>query len=104
VTCGNAFALDGPQVYYTVQLTPGARYELSLTPDFAARYYLFGSTCAGAVISAQCASMGVSAPLTEPNVTHRVTFTAGGSGTHTIAVDSRDAAYHGSFTLQIKKL
>ena len=101
VTCGNTFALDGPQVYFRVQLTAGASYEVALTPTFPARLYLFGDTCTPSLISTQCKSSGLSGPLVDPNTTKKVTVKASKTGTHTLAVDSRSNPWHGGFELTI---
>ena len=104
VSCGNSFALDGPQVYYKVQLQGGKSYELTLEPDFAARFYLFGDTCTPSLITEQCTSSGIAGPLVDPHSTKSVKVKAPQSGIHTVAVDSRANAWHGSFTLSIKQL
>jgi len=103
VTCGNSFALDGPQVYYKVQLEAGTSYEIALTPAFPARFYLFGDTCTPALISEQCKKGGVPGPLVDPTTTKKVTVKATRTGIHTIAVDSRSNPWHGSFELTIKQ-
>ena len=103
VTCGNSFALDGPQVYYKVQLKEGTSYEISLTPAYAARFYLFGDTCTPALISEQCKKSGLSGPLVDPTTTKKVTIKATRTGIHTIAVDSRSNPWYGSFALTIKQ-
>ncbi len=104
VTCGNPFALHGPQVYYSVPLQRGRSYEVSLLAQFPARYYLFGDTCDGASVSASCAGSGLSGPLVQPNVEHKTVVRPAPTGPHTIAVDSRSDPYYGPFSLTVRTL
>ena len=103
VTCSHTFPLDGPQVYYTVNLQQGVTYTITLAADFPARAYLFGDTCTPSVISEQCKTSGMDGQLVSTHKTRTDAITAKRSGIHTIAVDSRSFAWWGSFTLTIQK-
>lgn len=102
VTCGNSFALDGPQVYYRILLQGGKLYDVILKADFPARYYLFGDTCTPALISSGCQTSGLSGVLVTSNVEHKVTVTIPKTGLYTLAVDSRSSPNYGPFVLTIK--
>ena len=104
INCGGSNAWDGHQVYYRVKLIPGANYEISLTPSFSARLYLFGDSCSPSTINIQCAKSGLSGKLIVPNQTITTAVKAGPYSLHTIAVDANSKPYYGSFKLQIKKL
>jgi hypothetical protein len=105
---GNNSDFDGNQVYYSVSLTAGATYKVTLAPSFYARLYLFGSTCTPATINANCGSAGVSGDYTSstvyPNNTGGFVFKPATSGTYKIAVDSTgtNSNYHGAFTLSVE--
>ena len=103
ITCGGADKWDGPQVYYAVKLQPGSTYEISLTPSFAARIYLFGDTCNSSMINVQCKASGMDGELVYPTVTGKFTVKAGPYTTHTIAIDANSKPYYGAFTLTVKK-
>ena len=103
IHCGGSNLWDGPQVYYSVKLQPGATYDISLTPSFAARIYLFGDTCSPDIINAQCKASGMDGELVYPTETGTTTVKAGPYSTHTIAIDANSKPYYGTFTLTVKK-
>ncbi len=104
ITCGNSFALDGPQAYFRVKLMAGASYTITLLPSFAARMYLFGTTCDPVTINAECSSSGLPGELAKPNETYPKTAKPTQTGGYTIAVDSRSLPYWGTFKLTIERL
>ena len=103
IHCGGSNKWDGPQVYYGVKLQPGASYDITLTPDFSARLYLFGDSCNPDKINAQCKASGLSGTLVYPTETKTVTVKAGPYTQHTIAIDANSKPYYGGFTLKISK-
>jgi hypothetical protein len=104
VKCGNSFTLAGPQLYYAVAMTKDKSYKLTLHSDFAMRAYLFAAPCVGSALNASCTKSGFSGPLLGTNQTQSYTVKASKTGVHTIAVDSRNAAWHGPFQLTIEAL
>jgi len=104
VTCGNSPALDGPQLYYRVKLTGGTRYRFTFHPDFPARAYLFGDTCAPKSMASQCTTMGMPAPLTLLNTTRVQTLSPRTTGFYHLAVDSVAAHWVGTFTFTLRAL
>jgi hypothetical protein len=111
ITCGysSSYALQGPQVYYSVALTAGKSYKISLTPSYYGAVYLFNSLCTAAAINGSCGSGGGTGAVDNyiyPNNTESITFTPKTSGTWKIAVDSRitSSGYNsGSFTLTVEE-
>ncbi|MFT5434467.1 MAG: hypothetical protein ACI9OJ_005180 [Myxococcota bacterium] len=104
VTCGTGFWLDGPQVYYTVDLMAEHTYDFTFTPSFGARAFLFGDTCDAAEIQSQCSSSAISAELVATNATKSYSVTPGADGRFTFAVDSRAYAWFGRFELSISEV
>ncbi len=107
IKCGGLYTYYGKQVYYTIQLTKGKTYRVSLSPSFYANYYIFRSACQANSINADCGSSGkygLISPLVYTNQTHTSTFKPQASGWYTIAVDSRytSTAYEGTFTLEVE--
>ena len=107
IKCGEAYAFYGKQVYYTIQLSQGKTYRISLSPSFYANYYVFRSACNANSINADCGSggkFGLVSGYVYPNQTGVSTFTPAASGWYTIAVDSRytSMTYEGTFTLQVE--
>ena len=108
IRCGGSLSYQGKQVYYTLQLTQGKTYRISLSPSFYANYYVFRSVCNANSINADCGSSGkygLISQLVYSNQTGTSIFAPAASGWYTIAVDSRYdnyATYEGTFTLQVE--
>ena len=106
IRCGGTSDFDGDQLYYSVNLTAGKAYRMTLAPSFSARLYAFASTCNAACINAACASQGVTGHVTS-------TIGSGSSGsfvlmpktsaTYRVAVDSPYTTSSGSFSLTIEE-
>jgi hypothetical protein len=108
IRCGmtSTYAQDGEQVYYTVGMTAGKSYKISLKPTFYAHFYLFNSACYASAINASCGSNGATGDVqgyVYPNNTGVITFTAKTSGTWRIAVDSVSPSYGGAFELSVEE-
>ena len=106
IRCGTSSDFDGAQLYYSVALTAGKNYRMTLAPSFSARLYAFTSSCNALGINASCASKGVTGHVTS-------TISAGSTGsfvlkpstsaTYRVAVDSPYNYASGSFTLTIEE-
>ncbi len=107
VTCGGN-AMEGAQNYYKISMVANTKYYISITADFAASVYVFSPTaaCGGAAIDTDCASAGVTGDvrsLPGPG-SMAFTFTPTTAGDYVIAVDARNAAASGAYTLQVADL
>ena len=106
LTCGGVAALTGPQLYYTVALTAGQPYVLSLSAAFNARLYIAAapSSCSETAIETACKSNGGSGDLlaTFAQTPTDLLFTPQTSGSYLVGVDSSGAG--GAFTLAFSAL
>ena len=107
IKCGGSYTYQGKQVYYTIQLTQGKTYRISISPSFYATFYVFRSVCSASSINADCGSSGKTGLLSQlayPNQTSTSTFTPQTSGWYTIAVDSSYTTNYGegTFTLEVE--
>jgi len=103
--CGLAPALSGPQVYYTVSLTEGLWYRLSLSPSFTASLYLASNAagCKPANLEADCSGLtGTVLGAVPAGGRASTAFSPPKSGTYLLAVDSNDPDAAGSFTLEVE--
>ena len=108
IRCGyqSYYAQDGPQAYYWLSLTAGQPYKISLTPKFYAGLYVFGNSCTVGDINKDCSSKGKTGAediYVNTNTTGTIFYTPTTGGIHRIAVDSRSANYHGTFTLEVEQ-
>ncbi len=109
VKCGqsSAYAFDGPQQYFQINLAAGSAYEVTLEPAFYyARFYLFGAKCGANAIDQDCASLGAagdwaSATSSTPG---KLLYIPKSSGPHHIAVDSTGPSYSGMYKLTIEQV
>ena len=105
IRCGTTSTFDGAQVYYSLALTGGTTYKLTLTPSFSARLYLFNSACNALGINASCGSKGTTGAVSNTinaGVTSSLVVKPLASGTYKIAVDSPYATSSGSFSLTVE--
>lgn len=106
VGCGLGVSFDGPQVYYSVALTKGSHYRLSLSPKaHAAGLYLFNKqgACKYANINADCGGLtGTVLPLVSQGSTGVSAFSPVQSGTYILAVDALDPKAWGDFSLTVE--
>ncbi len=110
ITCGGSSALDGPQLYYAVDLKAGQTYKLTLDPDFIAYAYIFPQSACGASgsIDLACGSGGTSGVVVgsvSSTSTGSVYFTPSAAGKYLIAVDSTGttSSYYGTFQVDIEE-
>lgn len=104
--CGGIAALTGPQLYYSVTLTAGQPYVLSLSAAFNARLYVTAapSPCSESAIETNCMSNGGTGDLlaTFAQTPTDLVFTPQTSGAYLVGVDSSGAG--GAFTLAFSEL
>ena len=94
--------MAGPQVYYKVTLSAAKTYKMVFSPQYPARWYLFGNSCQVADINATCAASGIDGDLVN-NTTDTRLFTPLADGTYTIAIDSRNDTNYGAFDFSIEE-
>lgn len=107
INCGNLYYIfRGNQVYYSVALTKGKTYTLTLTPSFnLGRFYVFRAGCDPNKINGDCGSAGSTGLVSGngyPTNPTTMTFTPTVSAPYVIAVDTTYVQYYGAFTLVIK--
>lgn len=110
VSCGTANFLDGPQAYYTLDMTAGQNYWLQLSSSFDSAYlYIFSGSCDGAGIQTACSSGGTSGDVLGPvsSTSKALYFSPSTSGTYTIVVDSDRSTTsndeYGDYTLNVEQ-
>ncbi|MFH1129792.1 MAG: hypothetical protein V1754_00555 [Pseudomonadota bacterium] len=104
IGCGLGVDFDGPQVYYTVELSEGNWYEISLLADFAAGVYV-GNTlgeCKPENLDGDCGSLLGTVMLVKPGVKQSTAFSPSASGIYLLVVDSLQLEIAGEFTLEIE--
>lgn len=108
IYCSGFLANEGPQLYYSMDLSQGTQYMITVTPDSSwdpSLYIFQDTTCDPVTIDSECAGSGgafMDSGLTgdaeslffEPPVT----------GTYIIAVDSWDSGVDGPFDLTIERV
>ena len=104
VSCGNGFALDGPQLYFEVQLDAAKTYDVTVKADFGGRAYLFAKTCSAAAITAACAKSSLKGALLTSDIAKTTAFKPAKSGPHLLVVDSRAPQWHGAFEVAVKEI
>jgi len=106
IRCGEIAAFTGPQRYHKVPMTRGRAYRISLTPQFAAVFYLF-TDCSENIINVDCTSGGATGFLSQPvasGSTKTVLFKPKATGSYRVAVDSASISQAGSYTLTITEI
>jgi len=108
IECGTGYSLDGPQLYFQVNLVATKSYTLTLTPDsgFDAALYAFPAAtgCAtGAAIETACASYG-SDSATGGGVETVSISSVSTTADWIIGVDSYTSSEYGGFTLKIDEI
>jgi hypothetical protein len=102
IECGSGYSLEGPQVYYKVDLTAGKTYTITATPgtDWDIAVYAFTDlTCTAATIETQCTALFADDKMFgDPEI---LTITPSASGTYVLAVDAGYVGEGGAFTLNI---
>lgn len=104
ITCGLGFSLDGPQVYYSVQLEEGVWYRFDLSPQFLGSLYVVNSAgdCKPNNIDLDCGGKtGTVLSPVAPGTTAMTAFSPPVSGTYIVVVDSLDPKHLGSFSFKI---
>ncbi len=101
VSCSHNSGFEGGQVYYKFPFKAGSSYTFKLTPTFPSRIYLFGDTCKVSSIQSQCKTSGIDGTLVSTQSTYTQTIQAKQSGWHTLAVDSVQEAWYGTFLLTV---
>lgn len=104
IRCGKSFATSGPQVYHRFEVKNPTRIRLTVHSDFAARIVLFGSTCRASEIDRQCKTMGLPASLVRYQEPFVREIKLSRAGVYTVAIDSRNASWYGTFSLHIQKI
>jgi hypothetical protein len=108
LVCGGYTKLAGPQAYYTLPMSTGKAYKITMTPaGFSTYLYLFSATagCTEAGIEAACGSKGVTGEKWGSfSSASTVYFVPSTSGTYYLAVDSSSSTATGDFTLEIKEI
>jgi hypothetical protein len=105
LVCGLGLTLDGPQVYYAVDLQQGTWYRFSLVAEFAASLYVANTEggCDSLNIEQDCAGItGTVMPAIDPGTTGVTAFSPPVAGTYLVAIDSLHSAVAGDFTLSIE--
>lgn len=100
-------ALDGPQLYWSLPMSVGKTYALSLTANYASAYlYVFdgGKPCSVANVAVDCQSSGISGLGLGPfsNSTRTLYFTPQATATYKIAADSYGVG--GDVSLTVREL
>jgi len=110
VLCGQSsasYAFDGPQQYYSVTLSAGKTYRLSLTAFFSyGALILFGDTCGDKAINADCGSKGAAGGYvkTSHSKTGYLLFTPKATGKFHLAVDSTSSSGAGPYKLAVEEV
>lgn len=108
LTCGGYSSFVGPQAYYTLPMSQGKGYKLTVTPTFSAYLYVFSSAagCLESKIQTDCSSKGAtgdrwgSISSSGPGT---YVFIPDKSDTYTIAIDSSSASTFGDFKLEVEE-
>lgn len=108
IKCGGSSALDGPQIYYQVEMKAKQMYRLALSPTFSAYLYVFPKKDCGtaADINKACGSGGTTGALlgsVSSGSTGNMFFQATTAGTYLVAVDSTSPSNAGTFMLAVSE-
>ncbi len=101
--------MTGPQAYYTFTAKANTSYEITVNhlAGYNIRFYVFGSTCTEAAISADCGSKGVSGAYSGSSISSgdskTLIFTPPAVGTYHIAIDSSVNYAFGHFDLTVEE-
>ena len=101
VSCGNGFSLDGPQLYYEVELQKGQTYAIKTLADFPARVVVVAKTCVAKTLQSTCTKSAIKGDLLSPNVAKSALYKAEVSGPHLVIIDSRAPQWHGGFSVEV---
>lgn len=105
LTCGLTATLDGPQLYYEVDLDAASWYRITLEPQFSATLYVAASAggCLAANIETDCSGLtGTVLPLVPQGGQASTAFRPTVTGSYLVVVDSPDPKEAGPFDLEIK--
>jgi len=105
LTCGLQATLDGPQLYYAVELEASSWYRITLQPQFTATLLVASAAggCVAANLETDCSGIGGTVlPLVPQGGEGATAFHPPVSGTYIVAVDSPDAAQAGAFDLEVQ--
>jgi hypothetical protein len=106
IKCGGSYDFDGPQLYYSVTLTQGTLYAITVTPTgWDASLYVFKDpTCDPTKINGECD--GTDGGYSEDGSSgdaETVYLWPSATGDYIIAVDSWLSTGEGPFTLEVKE-
>ncbi len=105
--CRMGVALDGPQVYYSIDLSAGSWYRISLEPTFTATLYVANAAagCKPANLEVDCSGLtGSVLPNVAAGGKGQTAFAPIATGSYLLAVESAVATAAGSFTLEVEAL
>ncbi len=105
ITCGLGFALDGPQIYYSVELEQGSWYRFTLAPEFPGALYVVNraSNCFPTNMEVDCSGLtGTVLPNVPRGAEVATAFAPLTSDTYIIAVDSAAPGAAGAFQLTME--
>jgi hypothetical protein len=108
ILCGGSSALQGPQVYYRMNIASGKGMKITLKPTFSAYVYLFptSANCAAAAIETACASGGTTGALygsVSSGSSTTFAFAPTTAGDYVLAVDSTSTTGGGPFDLTVEE-
>ena len=104
--CGLGLSLEGPQLYYSVELEAGSWYRFGLAPEFAATLLIAASAggCKPENLEADCSGLtGSVLPLVAAGQSASAAFSPLASGSYLLVVESPDLTAAGSFSLELEK-
>ncbi|MCA9664168.1 MAG: hypothetical protein KC503_01230 [Myxococcales bacterium] len=105
VQCGLGLDLDGPNLYYSVDLKGGQWYRIALDAQFEATAYIAGAAggCQAANIEQDCSGItGNVLPGVAPGKPGIAAFRAPADGTYIVAIDSVLPKSAGPFAMSIE--
>jgi hypothetical protein len=104
LTCGLGATMDGPQLYYSVELSAGTWYAFELESEFSSALYVANSKaeCVPANLQADCSGItGTAVGIVPAGGSGRGAFFPPTTGTYLVAVEGTGPEQRGSFTLGI---
>lgn len=107
IRCGLGVALDGPQVYYSVNLVIGAWFKLRLEPSFPATLYVANNAagCKGPNLEVDCGGLtGTVLPGVPAGGVGEAVFSPYSTASYLIGVDSANPKAGGTFSLGIESV
>jgi hypothetical protein len=105
IACGLTATLDGPQLYYEVDLQAGTWYRLTLKPSFPATLYVANKagSCEAKKIEQDCSGLtGTVLSMVPQGGEAATAFKPPTTGTYLVVVDSPDSKEAGPFDLTIE--